>query len=93
MEKKMFAKRGDYNRSWYMVDEQKKLISKPSHSDWCIFDEEGNVALMKGNQILCLSAKWVAQLYINDAKDTIVGWGRPVDIPIANPNANLAVLD
>lgn len=81
MDKKLTVRRGNYATGWYMVNEEKQICSEVKYHDWCIFDEDGNIALSKGH-ILCVSTKWVATIYATEWACFITGWGRPIDCPI-----------
>ena len=82
MEKKLIAKRGDHAGGWYLTDPIKKRCVKLYHSDWCLFDEEGNLAIDKDGRPYCWTTKGAAQWNAENNTDWIAGYAKPIECPI-----------
>ena len=82
MEKKLIAKRGDHAGGWYLTDPIKKRCVQLYHSDWCLFDEEGNLAIDKDGRPYCWTTKGTAQWNAENNTDWIVGYAKPIECPI-----------
>lgn len=71
MEKKLIAKRGNHAGGWYLTDERRRLCVQLYHSDWCLFDEEGNLAIDKEGRPYCLTTKMYAQWNAENCTDWV----------------------
>lgn len=82
MEKKLIAKRGDHAGGWYLTDPVMKRCVKLNHSDWCIFDEEGNLAIGKDGRPYCWITKADAKWNAENNRKWIAGFAVPIKCPI-----------
>ena len=82
MEKKLTAKRGDHAGGWYLTDTARNRCVNLNHSDWCLFDEEGRLAIDKDGRPYCWSTKSAAQWNAEYNRDWIAGYAERIDCPI-----------
>lgn len=69
--KKLTAKRCDHVGGWYLTDERRRLCVQLYHSDLCLFDEEGNLAIDKEGRPYCLTTKMYAQWNAENCTDWV----------------------
>lgn len=69
--KKLTAKIGDHVGGWYLTDERRRLCVQLYHSDWCLFYEEGNLAIDKEGRPYCWTTKMYAQWNAENCTDWV----------------------
>lgn len=77
--KGLHAARGDHNTGWYKVGNR---CANLYHSDWCVFDEDGNVGCDPLGRPICWTTKKVAQSFAEDPGRMFYKWASPISSPL-----------
>lgn len=76
----LHAARGDHNTGWYASGDR---CANLSHSDWCVFDDDGNVGCDFQGRPYCWSTKTCATEAISHQR-MFDKWAMPISDPLAN---------
>lgn len=77
----LYVARGDHKTGWYQIGNR---VANLYHSDWCVFDEDGNVACSWEGRPFIWSTKKVAQEFANNPGKMFEKWAMPISDPLAN---------
>lgn len=75
------AKRGDHAGGWYQIGDR---CVELNHSDWCVFDDKGNVGCSWEGRPYVWSTKKVAQEFADNPGRMFDRWAMPIQNPLAN---------
>ncbi len=82
----LYTARGNHATGWYQIGNQ---VANLYHSDWCVFDEDGNVACSRDGRPYVWSTKKVAQEFADNPDRMFEKWAMPISDPLAHITSQL----